>query len=349
MSYKIGSSKRIFVDPNALLSGNFWRAQDINRIRLVPKLNYSAESRGLGFYVNHLNQPFIAAIRSYVFTFPAEPEPGEGESPLTEIRFAQATLNSDEATFLERYKGYPVRINASTIHFYENGNLLGVASIGYKLWLGGFDTNRQLVYLLNYDGTNAVIPNEAIVNNSDDVVPLTPEVIGTIPEWAIPELSLQDQTPQLLKTYEQGNKPIDGAFGHFSVIQDRSYIITSPGRADNDGVVQDAVQGGVETGQIPLNFSINTELDRNRSSACIVLESYVTSDFVNASTSEILQNGQHLLTVEVSDRHALGLSETPMVLSKDFGFPVRIDDDLFFVERFQETGTESLILDLVRS
>jgi len=132
-------------------------------------------------------------------------------------------------------------------------------------------------------------------------------------------------------------------------------IIQSPGRTDSDGSVQpDTNPPGVTEGEYPLNTLQQTDRpDFSKGSfRARIVSSRVLPEFRPPLTPEGLELDRatrvssHQLVVEVADRVAAGLSDTPLSLGDAIYEQYKIGNRRFYLRGLEEKDDDALTLTL---
>ena len=362
MSFKENTTVIVDYDSSILSQTDnfFWRPRNIDRIPL-PVLNplivfgvnanpseYS-ERTGLriAFRVNDPGMPIYLSGANFL------------DRPIVTTDYNHAQIADNLKALLTRYKGYPFVASVFSSFHSEDDVIGGLRISG---WIGDSTSVDQSFFHVNIETSlgsipAALTPAQAALSaeNFSSSRPLTQDEIALIPEWIQP---IQITGESSIVTFANGNNylndagtqtesPPDGR-GRTMAILENAYIITSPGRIDSDGVVQDAVQGDVATGSLKLNVALSPERPSYTSSTtAMILSSAYTSDIRNPSDDEIIQRGSHNLTIRINDKGSIGLNEVPLDIAQKFSPPIMINGQQFFIEQVQETSTNSIILNLI--
>lgn len=126
-------------------------------------------------------------------------------------------------------------------------------------------------------------------------------------------------------------------------------FITMPGRIDSDGTKQPQLPNGWGVGPLPLDSPIvsSTPFRNFVKSRAEVVYSEVVPSFSDLLSEVVVERSRHVLELEIADREAAGLGDTPDQIGASLEPQCRANGKPFFIDRIREGFNKSITLTLV--
>lgn len=262
--------------------------------------------------------------------------------------FRKRALTGVEVETIGQYVGYPVQVTAKWIA----RNLYGASITAWisgdrgdadvrrnpgaiACFLGALNASNTGYNLINQDGSDFVLGNRQAFSQRLN------RALVPAPIWVRTRLNNEfsyDFATEVLPQVSNVNGISEIRF------------LTKPGRRDLDGFIQPAIPGYVSgtPGPIPIRRAVARSEPFKNFNVCNarVVTSEVLPEISDPLQGLIIQPSSHVIEVEVSDRAAIGLGETPQQVGISRQPDAMVDDRPFFIDRIGERENKQVVLTL---